>query len=248
MRSTSRWTPSGGCSGRSGRARSRRSSRSTRSTGSAGSARARLAGRFPGSVAVSALTGEGADGLLEEIGARAPHPPVEVRLLVPVRAGGRHGPVVSGGRGALEGDGHRGDDRARPGGAAAVVRDPRLRVRAGLDVRSPEPPQPGSAQLPVITVSGSCPRSSANRRARSCSRTVSGIWARSIGSGSGSRQRYDGDPLGRRRGRDGLHESVRIRRHEAEQGITSRRAGPPNRGAGTRCRAPRPARARPRVA
>jgi GTP-binding protein HflX len=49
----------------------------------AGSARARLAGRFPGSVAVSALTGEGADGLLEEIGARAPHPPVEVRLLVP---------------------------------------------------------------------------------------------------------------------------------------------------------------------
>ncbi|MDQ4108935.1 MAG: GTPase HflX, partial [Actinomycetota bacterium] len=49
----------------------------------AGSARARLAGRFPGSVAVSALTGEGADGLLEEIGARAPHPPVDVRLLVP---------------------------------------------------------------------------------------------------------------------------------------------------------------------
>ena len=49
----------------------------------AGSARARLAGRFPGSVAVSALTGEGADGLLEEIGARVPHPPVEVLLLVP---------------------------------------------------------------------------------------------------------------------------------------------------------------------
>jgi GTP-binding protein HflX len=49
----------------------------------AGSARARLAGRFPGSVAVSASTGEGAEGLLEEIGARVPHPPVEVRLLVP---------------------------------------------------------------------------------------------------------------------------------------------------------------------
>jgi GTP-binding protein HflX len=49
----------------------------------AGSARARLAGRFPGSVAVSAFTGEGAEGLLEEIGARVPHPPVEVRLLVP---------------------------------------------------------------------------------------------------------------------------------------------------------------------
>ena len=34
-------------------------------------------------MAVSASTGEGAEGLLEEIGARVPHPPVEVRLLVP---------------------------------------------------------------------------------------------------------------------------------------------------------------------
>ena len=34
-------------------------------------------------MAVSALTGEGADGLLEEIGARVPRPPVEVQLLVP---------------------------------------------------------------------------------------------------------------------------------------------------------------------
>ena len=48
-----------------------------------GSMRARLAGRFPGSVAVSALTGEGAQELLEEIGARIPRPPVEVTLLVP---------------------------------------------------------------------------------------------------------------------------------------------------------------------
>ena len=48
-----------------------------------GSTRARLARRFPGSVAVSALTGEGADGLLAELGARLPHPPVEVSLLVP---------------------------------------------------------------------------------------------------------------------------------------------------------------------
>src|ERR671922_1349555 len=48
-----------------------------------GSARARLARRFHGSIAVSALTGEGADGLLEELGARLPHPPVEVSLLVP---------------------------------------------------------------------------------------------------------------------------------------------------------------------
>jgi GTP-binding protein HflX len=49
----------------------------------AGSARARLARRFPGSVAVSALTGEGADGLLEVLGDAVPHPPLEVTLLVP---------------------------------------------------------------------------------------------------------------------------------------------------------------------
>jgi GTP-binding protein HflX len=48
-----------------------------------GSLRARLAGRFPGSVAVSALTGEGADELREEISERIPRPPVEVTLLVP---------------------------------------------------------------------------------------------------------------------------------------------------------------------
>jgi GTPase len=49
----------------------------------AGSARARLARRFPGSVSVSALTGEGSDGLLDELAVRLPHPPVEVSLLVP---------------------------------------------------------------------------------------------------------------------------------------------------------------------
>ena len=49
----------------------------------AGSARARLARHFPGSVAVSALTGEGAEGLLEGIGEAVPHPPLEVTLLVP---------------------------------------------------------------------------------------------------------------------------------------------------------------------
>jgi GTP-binding protein HflX len=49
----------------------------------AGSARARLARRFPGSVPVSALTGEGVEGLLEVLGERIPRPPVEVKLLVP---------------------------------------------------------------------------------------------------------------------------------------------------------------------
>ncbi len=48
-----------------------------------GSARARLARRFPGSVSVSALTGEGTDGLLEELAGRIPRPPVEVSLFVP---------------------------------------------------------------------------------------------------------------------------------------------------------------------
>jgi GTPase len=48
-----------------------------------GSTRARLARRFPGSVAVSALTGEGAEGLLEVVGEAVPHPPLEVTLLVP---------------------------------------------------------------------------------------------------------------------------------------------------------------------
>lgn len=48
-----------------------------------GSARARVARRFPGSVAVSALTGEGAEGLLEVVADTLPHPPLQVTLLVP---------------------------------------------------------------------------------------------------------------------------------------------------------------------
>lgn len=48
-----------------------------------GSARARVARRFPGSVAVSALTGEGAEGLLEVVADALPHPPLQVTLLVP---------------------------------------------------------------------------------------------------------------------------------------------------------------------
>jgi GTP-binding protein HflX len=49
----------------------------------AGSERARLARRFPGSVAVSALTGEGAEELLEAVAEAIPHPPLELTLLVP---------------------------------------------------------------------------------------------------------------------------------------------------------------------
>jgi GTP-binding protein HflX len=45
--------------------------------------RVRLARRFPGSVPVSALTGEGAAGLMERLDEAVPHPPVEVTLHVP---------------------------------------------------------------------------------------------------------------------------------------------------------------------
>jgi GTP-binding protein HflX len=48
-----------------------------------GSRRARLALRYPGSVSVSAITGEGVDGLLEAIGKTVPTPPVDVRALIP---------------------------------------------------------------------------------------------------------------------------------------------------------------------
>ena len=48
-----------------------------------GSERARLARRLPGAVPVSALTGEGVDGLLATIGESLPMPPVEVDALVP---------------------------------------------------------------------------------------------------------------------------------------------------------------------
>jgi GTP-binding protein HflX len=48
-----------------------------------GSQRARLARRHPGSVAVSAWSGEGVEGLLETLETTLPRPPVEVELLVP---------------------------------------------------------------------------------------------------------------------------------------------------------------------
>jgi GTP-binding protein HflX len=49
----------------------------------AGGERARLARRFPGAVSVSALTGEGAEGLLEAIAEATPNPPIELEALVP---------------------------------------------------------------------------------------------------------------------------------------------------------------------
>jgi GTPase len=48
-----------------------------------GSVRARLARRYPGSIPVSALTGEGIEGLLDTLETSLPHPPVEIELVVP---------------------------------------------------------------------------------------------------------------------------------------------------------------------
>src|SRR5439155_13697309 len=45
--------------------------------------RARLRRRHPEGVPLSALTGEGVDELVQEIADRLPHPPIEVKLLVP---------------------------------------------------------------------------------------------------------------------------------------------------------------------
>ncbi len=48
-----------------------------------GSERARLARRYPGSVAVAARTGEGVEGLLASVADALPNPPVEVEVLIP---------------------------------------------------------------------------------------------------------------------------------------------------------------------
>jgi GTP-binding protein HflX len=48
-----------------------------------GSERARLARRHPGSVSVSARTGEGLEGLLDAVATAMPDPPVDVEALVP---------------------------------------------------------------------------------------------------------------------------------------------------------------------
>jgi GTP-binding protein HflX len=46
--------------------------------------RARISRRHPDGVPVSALTGEGIEGLLERLATTLPHPPIEVRLLLPL--------------------------------------------------------------------------------------------------------------------------------------------------------------------
>jgi GTP-binding protein HflX len=48
-----------------------------------GSERVRVARRHPGSVPISALTGEGIQSLLEAVAATLPDPPVEIEALIP---------------------------------------------------------------------------------------------------------------------------------------------------------------------
>ena len=45
--------------------------------------RVRIGRRLPEGVPVSALTGEGVEGLLERLASTLPHPPIELRVLVP---------------------------------------------------------------------------------------------------------------------------------------------------------------------
>ena len=75
---------------------------------------------------------------------------------------------------------------------------------AGARVGAPTDQRASSAHGPTITVSGFCPRAAASRSASICSRTVSGIWARSDGqrsAGSCERRRRRRPPRARSRRR-----------------------------------------------
>ena len=88
----------------------------------AGSARARLARRFPGSVAVSALTGEGAEGLLEVAGRGAPAPAARGDVAGAVGPRGHHGQALPRRRGPGHGARRRGDRGAGAGRRARTGR------------------------------------------------------------------------------------------------------------------------------
>ncbi len=138
--------------------------------------RERAARRFADAVAISALTGEGTEALLERVALELPRPPVEVTLLVPYgrddvvallyrdaevldteaecrrdpRPGSGGGPGARGRRGLRRPD-------AAPPGLGSLSRL--------CPTGDPIPHSPASPQAPVMTRSGSCPRASANRRA-----------------------------------------------------------------------------------
>ena len=88
MPRSTRWCrPSRRCCRRSGRASCRSSSCSTRSTGVDDEARERLENRFPGSLQVSAETGEGLDALRARVAERFEGRFQVVELLVPYERG-----------------------------------------------------------------------------------------------------------------------------------------------------------------
>ena len=129
----------------------------------AGSERVRLARRFPGSVPVSALTGEGVDGLLLALAETLPDPPVHVEALVPWDRGDlvamlyREAEVLSADGRAR---GHAGRGERGPAGARRAPAVPheagcqRLRRAHGAPIDHRD----GSAQRPVNGASGSTPR------------------------------------------------------------------------------------------
>ena len=119
---TSRSTPCGACSARSGAGDIPEVLALNKIDQVAGSARARLARRFPGSVAVSASTGEGADGLARGPGRRRSRIPRSRSRCSSRGARRRHGPAVPGGRGALETETDGGRDRGpRAGGLRELL-------------------------------------------------------------------------------------------------------------------------------
>ena len=162
------------------------------------------------------VTGEGADGLLAAIAETVPTPPVEVHALIPWDRGDlvamlyREAEVLSA---DAEPDGTRVHARvglrelaAVRAFTTAVVRRRRLALGAG--VGDADRPERRVVPLARDHRVGVLPALGANRSARSCSRTVSGICASSGGSGGRLVEPADADALGRGGGRDRLDQAV----------------------------------------
>jgi GTP-binding protein HflX len=111
-----------------------------------GAERVRLARRFPGAASVSALTGEGVDGLLASIGEATPNPPIELEALVPWDRGDlvallyREAEVI---RAEAEPEGTR--IWARVGLRELAALRPYAVRRDGRDVRAVDPSSAGDA-------------------------------------------------------------------------------------------------------
>ena len=195
---------------------------------------------------VSALTGEGVEGLLEVMGEAVPHPPLEVTLLVPW---GREDVTARLYREAevlgTEPDGEGTIVRALVGRAGAGRRPGVRSGRSGAGRRrasggADRPRSPDRSRPPRSPCRGPGTRSSANRSARSCSRAVSGSCARACGRSAGSVRRVTRDLLGLaphapapRRARSGREGRGRRRGR-------GRRAARPSRAGGIPRRSPPP--------